>query len=336
MIKSNGKTNILGCGLSLFCTLAVGYPASVDEERWQEQIQKATVLQQQGSYAEAEPILLSVARTAKALGLRNADLAQVLNRIGGLYVELGRYGEAERYLRRSLALQPNETEGHSPDPFQAANNLVSLYIEMGQFSRAEKLAKQVLSRTEPTLQIYPHDRAQALHNLAAIYYFQSRYPQAESLLRQALNLLEKHKGDEGTEMMYILFSMGSVLVRTTQPGEALASIERARRIGENLTKNDHVVLCRALITESSIYRSMNRVAEAEAAVGKALTILLDSKLKPLLQAAWEEYAHVLQQSGRRTNAKQAKARAREIRDELQRDNPARHTVDINALTSALN
>ncbi|MGH9629611.1 MAG: tetratricopeptide repeat protein, partial [Bryobacteraceae bacterium] len=151
----------------------------------------------------------------------------------------------------------------------------------------------------------------------------------------ALRLLEEHRGDEGAEMMYILFSMGSVLVRTTQPEEALACIERARRIGEKVSSPDHVVLSRALITESSIHRSMNRIAEAEVAVRKALTILVDSnKLKPLQQAAWEEYAHVLGQSGRRTDAKQAEARARKIREELQRDNPARHTVDINAFTSA--
>ncbi|MGH9628436.1 MAG: tetratricopeptide repeat protein, partial [Bryobacteraceae bacterium] len=146
MFKVKPRGNILVCVMCLFCTLARGRPASVDERWWQVQVQEATVLERQGRYAEAEPILLSVLRKAKTLGLRNADLALVLNKIGGLYLELGRYAEAERDLHRSLALQDYETEEQGAGWLRTANNLVSLYTEMGHFSRAEKLAKQVLSR----------------------------------------------------------------------------------------------------------------------------------------------------------------------------------------------
>jgi tetratricopeptide (TPR) repeat protein len=151
------------------------------------------------------------------------------------------------------------------------------------------------------------------------------------LLRDALEL-QKHQDneDENIDLMYVLISMGSVLLRTAQPEEALAYVMRARQIGEKVFGPDHVVLSRALIVEAAVYRSMGRTAEAGIAARRALAVLRDDA-RPLLHVAWEEYARVLRQAGRRTEAKTAENLARKIREDLQKDNPARHRVDTSAL-----
>jgi hypothetical protein len=145
--------------LCLCCPLGIAQPVIMDDGPWQEQTRKANMLQLQGQHREAESILVSVVRDAKRLDLQDADLAVVLNDLGGLYLELGRYADAERHLRRSLALLDDPSVQCSRDWLRTANNLVSLYTEMGEFDRASPLAERVVKASVPISHIYPLDRA---------------------------------------------------------------------------------------------------------------------------------------------------------------------------------
>ena len=318
--------------LCLFCVLSRAQPVTTDDRPWQDQVRIADELQIKGDYQQAETILLSLLKNATRLQLKAVDFVLIRNDLGGLYLELGRYTDAERHLQRNFATLSNSSAEHKLEWLRTANNLVSLYTGIGELSRAAAIGELAVRTSKAMQDGYPLDYAHALHHLAITYYFQRRYRQAESLLRDALRLQQDQGRSEGAdaELMYALVSMSSVFLRTAQSEEALACVVRARQIGERVFSPNHVVVSRALIVEASVYRSMGRTADAEIAAQRAMAIVQDGP-RPILQAALEEYAHVLKQARRKAEAKAAEKRARKIREDLQRDNPARHRFDVTSL-----
>lgn len=64
-----------------------------------------TVLQAQGRFADAEPVLRrSLAIKEKTLGPDSPSTAHTLNNLAQVLVELGRKSEAERYAARAAAI----------------------------------------------------------------------------------------------------------------------------------------------------------------------------------------------------------------------------------------
>jgi tetratricopeptide (TPR) repeat protein len=187
--------------------------------------------------------------------------------------ELGRFDEAKRHLKYSLALWDQQTAKLEPGCLRATNNLIALYTETKQFGRAQKLGEDTLATHKDDLDRHPSERVHTLHNLATVYYFRGRYQDAEHLLRDAMAILEQHGSGEDPQIMYVLVTTASVLVRNGKPEQALDLVQRARSIGERIFGREHVVLARALIVESAAYRSLNRTAEAAVAVQKALAII---------------------------------------------------------------
>jgi tetratricopeptide (TPR) repeat protein len=84
--------------------IAAGPTALVEASRLDREAQQ---LNQQGRYAEAEPLYKrSLAIREKALGPDHPDVALSLNNLAGLYDNQGRYAEAEPLYKRSLIGEP--------------------------------------------------------------------------------------------------------------------------------------------------------------------------------------------------------------------------------------
>jgi tetratricopeptide (TPR) repeat protein len=328
MLKRDATGTTVSVGVLLtICSIGCIARAAAGEISWawRDELAGARALYSQARYKDAETSLALFLKRIERIRLVESELAEVHAEAGGLYLELGRFGHAQKHLERSLALWERYPCIGCPGRLRAANNLVTLYTETQQLNRAEKLAEQTLNLRE----LSPSEEALLLHSLATLYYFRARYHDAESLLHKAIALLEQ-SGSAGDErIMYALVTIAPVLVRTAKPQQALDCVQRARRIGEEIFGPDDVVLARLLIAESAVYRALNQIPEATAAVQKALALLPDY-LEPLLQAAWDEYALVLRQSGRKREAAAAAARSAEIRENLQR--APRNIVDVRALS----
>jgi CHAT domain-containing protein/tetratricopeptide (TPR) repeat protein len=114
-----------------------------------------SVLQAQGKYAQAEPLVRQALEMRQALYPKaqypqgHPDLARSLNDLGGLLWERGEYGKAEPLLRRALemtqALYPKAQypQGH-PDLARSLNNLAFVLQAQGEYAQAEPLVRQAL------------------------------------------------------------------------------------------------------------------------------------------------------------------------------------------------
>jgi tetratricopeptide (TPR) repeat protein len=299
------------------------HPGFAAQVAWDDQVRNAEVLRRDGRPREAEKILVGLVKNA---GLHETGLAFVLNELGGLYLETGRYAEAEKQFLRSLTVWEQQPDVNEAGRLSTLNNMIGLYTERGELERAERLSERVINTMAKQ---YPLQRAQALHSFAVIQYRRNRVGRAESLLREALASLEQHGFAEHPDAVWVQASLAGLLVQTGRAEEALACAQHALRTGEKTLGVGHSSLSCVLIAEASAYRATGRTAEAEASIQKALARLPAGFSVPLTDA-WEEYARILRQAGRKAEAKSAEKRARQMREELELE--SRHVVDVSAFT----
>jgi len=123
------------------------------------------------------------------LGPYHPDVATALDNLAMLYVEHGRYAEAEVLLKRSLVIRDQAGPDH---PYVAASldNLAALYANQGRYADAEPLYERSLAIRKKTLCHNP-DVAQSLDNLAELYTRQGRDADAEPLYKRLQALREE-------------------------------------------------------------------------------------------------------------------------------------------------
>ncbi len=79
--------------------------ASTQQGEWQTQMRAGGVAFQQGNYAEVERQWQAALMEAEQFGLEDPRLAASLNALAMVYQAQGRYGEAEFFYKRALAIQ---------------------------------------------------------------------------------------------------------------------------------------------------------------------------------------------------------------------------------------
>ena len=124
------------------------------------------------------------------------ELADSLERLANLYVEQGRYTEAETLCQKTLNLRKQLLGDEHPAIATSLNNLALVYKFQGRYSEVEPLYQQALNLRQRLLgEAHPHV-ASSLNNLAELYRSQGRYGEAESLYQQTLAIDRKVYGDE--------------------------------------------------------------------------------------------------------------------------------------------
>ena len=151
----------------------------------------ALVYQEQGRYAEAEPLFKrALAIYEKALGPEHPDVATILNNLAFVYRAQGRYAEAEPLFVRALAIYEKALGPEHPNVATSLNNLAFVYRAQGRYADAEPLYKRALAISEKALGPEHLEVATTLNNFARVYQAQGRYD-AEPLFKRALAIREK-------------------------------------------------------------------------------------------------------------------------------------------------
>ena len=96
-------------------------------------------------------------------------VATSLNNLSALYVQLGRYADAEPLDKRALAIREKVRGPGHPDVAASLSNLASLYDSQGRYGDAEPLLKRALAIKEKAVGPSHPDVAISLNNLALFY-----------------------------------------------------------------------------------------------------------------------------------------------------------------------
>jgi tetratricopeptide (TPR) repeat protein len=79
-------------------------------------------------------------------------VAASLNNIAQLYVDQGKYAEAEPLFQRTLAIREQSLGVNHPDVAQTLNDLGKLYIAQSMYTQAELLLQRALTIREQVLE----------------------------------------------------------------------------------------------------------------------------------------------------------------------------------------
>jgi tetratricopeptide (TPR) repeat protein len=105
----------------------------------------AQILLDAKSYAEAESVLLDAQGNLAALKTKNPTLvAELLNALGALRFEQGRYKESVELDSESLHLFQDAMGDPHPALIGPLNNLALSYLKLGQLSEAESMLKRAM------------------------------------------------------------------------------------------------------------------------------------------------------------------------------------------------
>ncbi len=156
----------------------------------------------------------------KALGPEHPDVARSLNSLAELYMEQGKYGEAEPLCNQALAIDTKVLGPEHPDVAFTLNSLAVLYQEEGKYAEAERLYNQALAIDTKVLGPEHPLVAATLSNLAALYEGEGKYPDAEPLYNQALAISRKALGAGHPDVAATLNNFGELYYGWQRPQEA--------------------------------------------------------------------------------------------------------------------
>lgn len=223
----------------------------------------------------------------------------------------GRFQEAERKSLRSISLLENSFGANEPVLAAPLLNLAAIYFNFNKTA----LSEQTLTRVQTLLHALPPDSeiaARTYQTLAAVELRKGDERKALALDRKALSMLESRLGPGHLETLIQRANVGLSLARIGRAGEAipelestLAAIEAARGSQDPLLLNVLNALLAANFRNPSkaIVYAERSIAIAQAAHGP------DAEIYGVLLA---HYSNLLRRLGRKSEAKTADNRSREI------------------------
>ncbi len=189
--------------------------------------------------------------------------ARLMATMGGVYLALGSYEQAELLLEQALAVRQQRLGPAHPDTLAANDSLAELRWRQGRYAEAEALVRPALEALRDSRGPDHPDTLGALNNLAALLWQQERYDQAEPLYLEALEARRRVLGNDHPETLGTINNL-AVLYKVTGRYELaeplyLEDVAGSRRV----LGPDHPELFVSLHNLAGFYTTVQRLDEAE-------------------------------------------------------------------------
>jgi len=198
--------------------------------------------------------------------------AAIRSTIGGTYMALGLYDEAEPHLRRALDTRRQLFGSRHGDVSSSLSDLAGLYWEKGDYAAAEPLFRDALALDEGLHGPNHLTVATGLNNLALLLKDQGSYAEAESLAREALAIRRANLDANHPDVAVSLNNLATLLqaqgeLAAAEPLMREALDSRRESLGE-----DHPDMVASLNNLATLLQSQGKYAEAEPLLREALAL----------------------------------------------------------------
>jgi CHAT domain-containing protein/tetratricopeptide (TPR) repeat protein len=205
-------------------------------------------------------------------GLHHVNYAIALSDLALVYESQGKYGEAEGFYKRALAIREGQLGSNHPDVAGTLGGLANVYWQEGKYAEAEAQYKRALTIQEKKFGENHPDVALSLFGLANVYEAQGKYGDAEAHLKRALAIREEKLGKDNPEVARTLGNLAIVYEAQGKYADAEALYKRALAIREETLGKDHPDVARSLTNLAILYRLEGKYADAEGYHKRALAI----------------------------------------------------------------
>ena len=214
----------------------------------------AETYQAQGRYKDAEQMYSKIQEINEV----------VPSGLARLYLNLGRYSEAEKLLRAEMEQIPREYPGKDNVSMIAAMNVLGVVLtNKGDFDEAERLFAQVWKvRRERWADDHPRTLA-TINAFGVLRREQKKYEQAESLLRQALEGRQRKLGPDHPACFESMHELAVLYKEQARYDEAEPFLLEATK-GHHLKLGDkHPHTLESWNTLIELYKAWNKPEKAE-------------------------------------------------------------------------
>ncbi len=210
-------------------------------------------------------------KLATELQQRPEVQARLESTLGEIYGKLGDYDQAERLLRRSLAVHRQLSGTPSPEVASNLNDLAEVVRARGQYDEAEALLREAL---EMCRALFGEDHlatAESLNDLASLLRFRGDADQAEPLFQEAITSFRR--GNDRENLATALNNLASL----HQGRGELAIAERLFRetlaLRREVLAPGHAMVANSLHNLAALLQEKGQHAEAAPLYRESLEIL---------------------------------------------------------------
>jgi tetratricopeptide (TPR) repeat protein len=203
-------------------------------------------------------------RVSKELTNQPAVGAELYNTIGIVYLELGRYGEAEKILRQSLAMRRKLFGNEHLVVRDSLANLMVALGKQGKLDEAEAAAREGLEISRRVLGNENWEVAGFMNDVAGMLFSRGKLAEAEPLFRDALLIRRKALGSENPEVAQSLDNLANTLSGRGKLAEAESLDREALAMRKKLLGNEHPDVARSFKDLALVLQKQGKLTEAEA------------------------------------------------------------------------
>lgn len=194
----------------------------------------AMLLRARGKYTDAEVLLKQALGVLERSPAGNEDpVFEILDALGGVYLQTQRIDEAVAIMQRALALAEKKYGESHHRVATALNDLGVMELERGHAEQARGLITRALRMREKLLGPMHLDCATSLAALASVEIERDEYVPAEQHMARALAVNEVGLGPNSSEVADNLRVLGLVYLLQEQPAKAAPVLARAWELGRD-------------------------------------------------------------------------------------------------------
>ena len=199
--------------------------------------------------------------------------AELRSLVGGIYLEIGNFDQAEKMDRIALAINQRLWGQESQAAAAAFSDLGMVFAQEGKLADWEAAQREALAIRRRLLGDNHPDVAASLSNLAEAYTQQGRIAEAEALVREALAIRQKCFGSESLEAADSLRSLSILLGDEGKWAESEAMSREVLAIRRKLLGSEHPLVATSLTDVAwAAGGQPGKLEEAEALEREALAM----------------------------------------------------------------
>jgi tetratricopeptide (TPR) repeat protein len=204
----------------------------------------------------------------------NAPLreAAIWKTLGGLYLTVDAFEEAQDRLRRSLEIFTRKLGSDNPRTLGVVDQLGQMYWHQWQYGEAEKYLSEALEGKRRLLGSDDPDTLKTMAWLGWACYGNGEATRAEQLLTEACKTTRHTLGDRDPTTVESMFYYGATLLLRGRYAEGIRALEEALKLSEGVLNPAHPFVAFSTALLGRQYSRQGRYAEAENLLRKALTI----------------------------------------------------------------
>lgn len=197
--------------------------------------------------------------------------ADLLDRVGMIYVTLGTYGKAETMVRQSLSIRQSLYGSENLKIAVSLRDLGVVLWKQGQYKEAEKLLRSALAMDRKLSGNEALNVSEDLADLAYVLDAKGQLDEAEELWREALAMDRNLQGNE-PNVVIDLANLAVVLREKGQLDEAEKLYREALSLDRKLYGNEHPNVATDQASLAVVLREKDDLDEAEKVNREALAL----------------------------------------------------------------